>query len=1018
MIAYTNIRGRGQIHGYDFIAATLRLPYGAAWTNQLRDHETIDNKPVLELQANVYGEMLLIRSQTVLGEGRPYSVTQYVHPVPAEEELAGKPLAAYMAEHVDALLFYDSFYPPEAFPALDNNPRSARVVLEPQPIALPTIPAQEPVTCEDRLLAPLLAELWKNCDLRIRHEKNLSPIRICVCDSAHAADTLEAGCLLMAKTVIPRLPPAVRNILSVTIGAKWDMVNAYENTACCIAQFEGDHIGVGYDLVNRVAIPHLQHSEAMLGAAILHDEHMAYYHHMEAMVPASPLCADFQIALLLFVMRQFLANPARFREQPSLCFDLWKNLEDDIRNRFDEGRDVRLLRALLYPVERDIVTRLAELGTGGALNRAEHAMLTGKAFTLQEMLPEHAGELLSAYARCLALPKQAENPSEACFVWLVQLAKADLRAPLNAALFVAALLEYLMAFAFTVTLDDLLIDRLERQFATLGSENLTVLKPKLIECITQCSLSGQPQRIANRMSAMFALGPEDMDAQVINRFQATLACCTVFDPSLKEFFDSRSASTNAGVRQKMLTLLDQRFDAMRLTPEAWLSYLALCRLITYGGETPLSKAWEGLERIHPAQSMTDAEADALLDFCRASGGEAFAREAAFKHYDRRADLFDDSAAMRAQTRRWANLYPALLAPERVPSPVWDAVRSAVLAEALHAALAQATGWPALRTLRQAWLRALKPPLAADAVWQRLPELLDTDTVDQALAEACARVLAAEAPTLAAAEEQLAFVARAADWYAKALQKPVLAHLAGSMEALWKAATGRADVERLLALSRKAAELDGRGAPEGRDTLPAQGVPLAAALYLDAVALFASGGPCGLRTPEARLSEAAAVAGKIADCDRAEEVSALLRRGFGTARRAVAQDVMEACLCSLRRYPEGVRIEWDRVFALLLLDGAPPRGKPLDGADPWQAQGMRLLRSLLTCLLVSDRLGLAVNPYPLQRYLCESCPRLTGAARRKRKLRRRLRACFGPDGKPARDAARDALGNGGVAWLLD
>jgi hypothetical protein len=275
-----------------------------------------------------------------------------------------------------------------------------------------------------------------------------------------------------------------------------------------------------------------------------------------------------------------------------------------------------------------------------------------------------------------------------------------------------------------------------------------------------------------------------------------------------------------------------------------------------------------------------------------------------------------------------------------------------------------------------------------------------------------RALSAEKPSVTTVGEQLDFIARPSDWYAKALRAPLLACVGVSLDALWRAAAEHADVERLMTLLRRVGELTARDAPEEN------AVATAAALYLEASALLAPGNGNGPQEPRKRLSDAAALAGRIAACDRAEEVSALLRKGMGDPRRATAEAIMGACLCSLKRYPEGVRVEWGDALAKVVLDGAPRGGKSFDRATPWSAQGERLLRSLMVCLSVSDLLGSEVNPYPLQRYLRESFPRLTRAARRRRKLRRRFRSYFGSDGAPAREAARQTLGSGSTAWLLD
>jgi hypothetical protein len=1017
MIAYTNIKGRGKTHGFGFSAATARLPYGAAWTNQPRDKDTLGNTPVLEVQANTFGEMLLIRSQVVKLAVRPFGVTQYVHPLPTEEELADDTPAAFFARHLGNLLFYSGFYPAEQFPELDDDPSAIHKVLAPEPFTLPAIPADEPIVCEDRLLGPLLAELWKNCDARIRRERISNPMRICVCDSAHAADTLEVGRLFMAKTVIPKLPPAVRNILSVTIGARGDMTGAYENTACCVAQFETDRIGTGYDLVNRNLFANLQPGEATFGMALLKGEHMEYYRHLERVAGISTLSADFQVALSLFAMRQFLGSPSRFADQPARCFELWKSLEKDIAKRYEACSAPAQLREILYPVERDIVLLQAAAGADATLGKSDYAELAQKAFTLADDLPANQSELWEPYARCLALPRQAENTGKPCFDALLHMTRLDLRAASSAAMFVTALQIYMAASPAGVPLATETLVQVEQKMRTMGEANLLRQKEALQACIDTCCRNRQPQRVINRLCEAFALEPAFMDSKVQDRLRWDLESSQQFALTLHEYFDYPSARTDPELRAAMLMLLDKRFEAVALTPEAWRGYVDLCTAIGHTAVTAQLNAWLGLKRIRAEQIMTDAEMDTLLAFCRLGGNEAAMGEAAFHHYDARSGLYTADGAMRNQMQRWAEQYPALLAPDRPSSIAWDTLRAQTLEEALAAATACSQSWAALLLLPKAWRQALKAPLADDALWRRLPELAGEEAVTRTVAETCERVLAADTLSLTDAAQLLARVKDPADWFTKALRTPVLAHVGNALDDLWLTLGNEADV---LALARLIETLAAMAAEDGR-ALPYDGeVGIAAALYLEACVVFTDGDSGDGQHVEARLMQAAALAGKLAACRYAEGIAKLLRARLNMGDSlppATPLAVMEACLACLARYRGRLEIDWRNALALISLSGAP-RGKPLtDGINPWSNSGKRLLRSLLVCLSVSDRLKPDVNPYPLQRYLRDCLPRLTVAVRRKRSQRRHLRAYAGPRGKPAA-LARQTLGGGAVSWLFE
>lgn len=1015
MIAYTNIKGRGRIHGYDFVAATAMLPYGASWTNQPRDKETLGNRAVLELQANAFGEMLLIRSQVVVDQGRPYGVTQYVHPVPTEDELAGETPQAFMAKHVGNLLYFGDFCSPVTFPDLDDSTATSKKVLAPQVFMLPPIPGDAPVTCDDAMLGSLLAELWKNCDSRYRRDRGFTPVRICVCDSAHATDTLEAGCLFMAKTVIPRLPLSVRNILSVTIGAKWDAMNAYENTACCIAQFEGDRIGVGYDLVNRTFIPHLQTGEGQLGMALLREENLEYYRHMEQVASVSPLCADFHLALSMFALRQYLTNPERFAKGLAPCYEQWKNLEDDIRVRIGDMRNPPSIRDILYPIERDILLRQEEQAADDRLSKAVYTTLVSKAFSLAEALPARWDELCGAYAKCLALPRLAENEGQPCFETLLQGSRLDLKKPPNAALFVAALLEYCKTHTTGKPLGEELINQLTVKIRAMGEENLTAQRDHLLACISACSRNGQPQRVINSLCITFALDRAYMDSKVVERFNWSLEDSTRFPLALKEYFDYQSARTDPLIRQDMLAALDQRFRAVALTPEAWRDYLALCTAIGYTTPDSLANAWVGLDRLYPTQAMADTELDAISAFCRAAGDDGQVCGHVFRHYDARGAVYRHSTAMQRQMRRWAERYPTLLAPRNDHSAAWDALRGELLAENLNGTLAEAETWAALRQYPQHWKNKAKPAFMDATAWPNLPQVMEAGKPEAIVAEACMRVLGGEPPTLANAQEQLDCVATPADWYVAAMRGPVLAHVAGGLGLLWDAATAEEDVQRLQRLLESLGRmLNG----EALTRLMADPAAQAVALYMEASATllrWRSQQPPPLEDMQA---EAAALAGRLASSGKGEGIALLLRKRFAAGNRQnrpLAQLFMEFCLFSLSGEAGCLQVAWGD--ALAWLDASLERAS-LNRLRPWTDTGRHTLRTLLTCLTVSDRLSAAAGLRPLQYYLCEQCPRLTRAVRKRRMLRQHLRGSFYRNARQTAEKTRQTLGDGAVAWMLD
>lgn len=227
------ITGRGQ-EGYGYEAITYHFDTTETWHKQNRSAATLDGKPILEMMCTSFGRPGIIASKMVEGITRSWHYMETLLPYCDDKSLQDKQEWQEYLEAPGRMLYFTPIDTEAFLKMSEDNIRDLEIYQGP----LPTIPDDKNLVPEmpSDMLASLLYDLWYCCCQRIDDPQNRGigendrekadsrwkTIRLELTDSVTARMTLETGIAFVNHVLMPALPPAVRQIISVSIGGSWD----------------------------------------------------------------------------------------------------------------------------------------------------------------------------------------------------------------------------------------------------------------------------------------------------------------------------------------------------------------------------------------------------------------------------------------------------------------------------------------------------------------------------------------------------------------------------------------------------------------------------------------------------------------------------------------------------------------------------------------------------------------------------------------------------------------------------
>lgn len=811
MIAYTFVKGSGSLHAYNFSAATARQPYAAPWSADLRAAETKGNTPVVEVQAARFGELLFIRSQNVPEIRRGIMYTQYLHPVPETAGATPGHAAEALAAQADRLLFYPDFLTTEAFLRLDDDLHVQQKLLPETYFVPQPLPDAAPPPCDDALLDALLAQLWKNCDARLRGE-TLPPFCVQVCAPEQAQDTLPLGLLFLAKTVMPHLPLSVRAILSVTVGAGWQLVNRYPGTACCIAQMHATDRQAAYEVPTGRFVTTLSTAELELGHALRTGQNLQYYRHMESILGVSSPCADYTFAVQLTALCRNLTMERLEADRLLICIRLWQELDGRLEHTYPALADRSLRRRLLAPVERDVVRHWLTLNAT-ALNqqpipKVVLAWMADRAQTLPRN-PEPDLPSADGYARCLTLPLPVEGgaplPVEAL------LANPDIpAADANPAVLAQALQRYLSELLKIRAIPAEVLQGCRRWLLKLDDAAAAALRTGAVmehlnrRSREQCGLA----EIVG-LSEAFGLDSRNMTSMLRVRLNELLYRGQTVDAEVNSLFQSvqtmgGNAEPDGGTgtdtpQTVLLSTLDGWFADVSVTQDAnWMLYLRLCKRLNHWNPAAAETVMAHLQAFHTAPPLTGDWLKTLLTLLRQLPDQTRAAELIWTYggalpADAKGDPDTES---KTALQEICKAFPSL-STRRAEGGLWLAYQNQQLMSRLDGLInqIQSRGLPLLQSISTDWA---KQPEAAIAGWDALPGRLGVERLQRLALDAYQSIPRVQEGLLEATQARLALLDRS-DWLTETLRPHIVKDAWNDAATLWQAAAQRQEMASLEAL---------------------------------------------------------------------------------------------------------------------------------------------------------------------------------------------------------------------------
>ena len=1017
MIGYTFVKGRGIIHAYGFTASTEALPYAAPWSSGARAADTRGNQPVVELQAAQFGELIMIFSQIVRNMGRDFGYTQYIHPVLEEADQITDEPAKAMTAIAPHLVFFNDYLTTEEFLKLDDDANVSHRKLEPLSFTVPTLPEMMSPECDKQLLSELLADVWKACDARINGSKDVAPVRITVCDEQNAEHTLELGRLFVAKTLIPNLPAPVADILSVTIGAEWSNVNNYTGTACCVAQHRQQESAVGYNVFSGQYANHLSQEDQLLGMALITGKHLNYYQNMLNLMGVCPLCADYQVAQMLVVLHKYLSMENRVMEDLDDCSRLWQYLSRDILARYPMAVDDRLCRQILLPIETDILLLQANLSRDNAISHEVYSDLVRNAFSMRRSLDDgkvDLAQLREAYASVMALPPRFEGISGRPFVVFIGDSRRATLLLRDVPLFMRALDRHLATYdvkteadADTLTAIQARLSDLEKQDAdTLRQQ---ILKPYVMECIK----AGQNQQTIVKLCQSFGLDFANFRDAVLERAEIAIADPKTSDDELISYFRFAELAGDTAMHTDMIRALDAGFERHAANWDDVERYMGLCRQLHHMDETALHLIWAYMTQHLNRAPLSEERFAALVEFCREADLPKLVEQEAWKYFATIELSPRTSPDISAQMTQMATAFPGILGNLSEESDPWNYFRSEKTTDGMKIAFDKVQQWNDLAiTLPKEWKQLAGLTYLPPEAWGQLPQLIGPEKLDEMARTAYQHVMGSFDPQLKDLENQLNYVMGERDWLRTALAEPVCTEILHRQKELWKATMTLDSAKKLNStLNRADTFLVTKEKPDATNLMKALRLLMDTDQFITRCQNMRG-------WPEASLMQyAEKQICNVGTHPEGKQICLILRNKYLSVMENMTEftRLMVGCLLYVHENRRRAEVEWTELLAnmqsRLYVD-------ELEHTDPWSAQGMPVLRTLLLILRFTDALFANTPEMRTLGFTLQSaCPRFTNAVRSKSKQKKHLPRLFDERGALIQSEAVRSFSPSAVSWMF-
>lgn len=351
-----NITGRG--HGDPLLSPSFPLDckLATAVNYRLPDVSTLpsqasylsDNKKfcilvtTFELQATHFGRAMLISSsifRTVETNG-PVRPTMFMNTVAMSDE-SGAPLSFVPLE---TLLLYDDFIKPAQFVTLNASTKA----LQSAPFSPDASPKHTaffaPNTAAHRAL---LIRYWSAASTRffggLQQSKETQGCSVCLGTHFQCMSIIEGAKSLLLCDILRYLPPAVRNIASMSAGTSQASTRDIFKDSALVVVFptaSNDPYQPTFDLRTEGCYPQISALENQFIAAVLAgqtsfmDDAVARCMRLKGLSTPSQVsfAADYDFALLLYQLEQSVVHGSSILS-PAQCVNVWRQLNILLINR-------------------------------------------------------------------------------------------------------------------------------------------------------------------------------------------------------------------------------------------------------------------------------------------------------------------------------------------------------------------------------------------------------------------------------------------------------------------------------------------------------------------------------------------------------------------------------------------------------------------------------------------------------------------------------------------------------------
>ncbi len=422
MKIYPSVVGRGAGNvGYNFSVSADRSPYSALWMRTSRASDTTaDHQPILEMYCAGYGQPVIVSSQWVV-DNFQFGFSEYYQlmlPETEEERLE------YLNHPGQAL--YLSFMDGKTFLDLSGNMGSRRGTLPVMEVPLPHVETNHAFHVSAEFLGALLADVWSLSFLRLSDASGMTdsaaqrnkvlPIRLELTNAENVGETLNLGRAFINEVLLPKLPPSVRHMVSLSVGSRWDNLQSLDNLpALAITLYDSSHWAMkgGYHLLTGEFECAGPPEYLEFGKALCTGQGLEYYWQLHQKWAFTPLAANFLVAYYLYLIQKLLQTAPLTVKNLTDATQLFYALEKKIK-QYHENITPPQRRACLLHVEREIIEKRTVLCDVMNDDCKTYDLFVRKAFLINTELGENQDEALlqslkNAYVGLLCVPSRLKD---------------------------------------------------------------------------------------------------------------------------------------------------------------------------------------------------------------------------------------------------------------------------------------------------------------------------------------------------------------------------------------------------------------------------------------------------------------------------------------------------------------------------------------------------------------------------------------------------------------------------------